>query len=90
VLHSEKAFQKCMEKPTELRPKYAANYPYLVVSTDVGVIADHNSIYNERFLDFELTFITEHISLAKPLTWPQAETAPTRTPAIEGLLPSGQ
>lgn len=43
-------------------PKYAANYPYLVVKTDAGVIADHNAIYNERFIEFLHRFFLRHIA----------------------------
>lgn len=53
---------------SELSPKYTARYPYLVVSTDAGVIAGHNAIYNERFLDFTMTFIDQHITADDP--WP--------------------
>ena len=71
---------------------YAARYPYLVVSTDAGVIADHNAIYNERFLDFTITFINQHISQDKPWTFPQADTAPTCSPNMDmdALLPAEQ
>lgn len=63
------SFKQCMSHgPTDLSPKYASHYPYLVVSTDAGVIADHNAIYNERFLDFAMTFIYQHIAQPKPWT----------------------
>lgn len=43
--------------------KYTPNYPYLVVKTDAGVIADHNAIYNERFTEFLHLFFLRHIAL---------------------------
>jgi len=87
-----KDFQKCMAKPRQSSPKYASRYPYLVVRTDAGVIADHNAIYNERYLDFAMTFIDQHISHPKPnpWAWPQGDSAPTCTPAKGSLLPSEQ
>jgi len=83
-------FQECMAKPGQPSPKYAARYPYLVVSTDAGVIADHNAIYNERFLDFGITFITEHISQAKPWGWPERASARNCVSTEDGLLPYEQ
>ncbi len=49
-------------------PMYASNYPYLVVTTDEGVIADHNAIYNERFITFAQLFFLYHIGTTSPLT----------------------
>ncbi len=83
----EETLQNCLAKPhqTELRPKYASRYPYLVVSTDAGVIADHNAIYNERFLDFTMAFIAEHIT-AQPRPWtPAADLASSCWPDNEEL-----
>ena len=51
-------------------PKYASSYPYLVVNTDKGVIADHNAIYNERFITFTQMFFIRHVAGSKPWTDP--------------------
>jgi hypothetical protein len=48
-------------------PKYAKNYPYLVVTTDARVIADHNAIYNGNFTLFAQQFFQKHIVLEQPL-----------------------
>lgn len=69
----DETFQACFAKSSQstLIPKYTNRYPYLVVSTDAGVIADHNAIYNERFTDFTMAFIARHIT-AQPHPWTPA------------------
>jgi len=42
--------------------RYAANYPYLVVTADPEIIHDHNSIYQEPFIKFLHTFFLLHIA----------------------------
>jgi hypothetical protein len=37
------------------------NYPYLVMSADEKIIKDHNDIWNERFVDFMISFIAEEV-----------------------------
>lgn len=86
----DRSFQECVAEHGQSSPRYASRYPYLVVSTDSGVIGDHNAIYNERFLDFQMTFITEHISQAEPWEWPPGASARNCPPTKGGLLPSGQ
>jgi hypothetical protein len=73
----DKTFQACQAKPQRatLSPKYTGRYPYLVVKTDAGVIADHNAIYNERFMDFTMAFTFEHIT-AEPRPWSPAAAQP--------------
>jgi hypothetical protein len=44
-------------------PRYAPNYPYLVVQTDGRIIPDHNSIYTERFVEFMHLFFLQHVAL---------------------------
>ena len=69
-------------------PKYTRNYPYLVVTTDASVIADHNAIYNGNFTLFAHQFFQKHIALERPLPpasgsvqcWPKAKVS-------GGLLP---
>ena len=48
-------------------PKYTSNYPYLVVTTEANVIADHNAIYNGKFTLFAQQFFQKHIALEQPL-----------------------
>lgn len=52
----------------ERSPEYAANYPYLVISTDAAFIPDHSTIYGERFTDFLRRFYFRH--LAEKLSFP--------------------
>lgn len=42
-------------------PEYAANYPYLVLSTTADYIPDHSTIYGERFTDFLRRFYFRHL-----------------------------
>ncbi len=42
-------------------PRYAPNFPYLVISTGKDIIKDHNSIYGENFTDFLRRFYIRHI-----------------------------
>jgi hypothetical protein len=76
-------------------PKYASNYPYLVVKTDENLIADHNAIYSERFTTFSQVFVIKHIVRPKPVPLPgdepcrrDEEAYPQRTKG--GLLPDEQ
>ncbi len=65
-------------------PKYASNYPYLVVTTNADVIADHNAIYNGKFTLFAQQFVQKHITLEEDLPaapnpvrcWPENEPVP--------------
>jgi hypothetical protein len=50
------------EMVLERSPEYAANYPYLVISTDADYIPDHSSIYGERFTDFLRRFYFRHVA----------------------------
>lgn len=50
------------EMVLERSPDYAANYPYLVVSTTADFIPDHNSIFGERFTAFLRRFFYTHIA----------------------------
>ena len=50
--------------------EYAAGYPYLVVTTDAGVIADHNAIYNDHFINFAQLFFLNHIASPRPALLP--------------------
>lgn len=43
-------------------PRYAPNFPYLVISTGKDIIKDHNSIYSEHFTDFLRRFYIRHIN----------------------------
>lgn len=45
----------------ERSPEYAANYPYLVLSTTADYIPDHSTIYGERFTDFLRRFYFRHL-----------------------------
>jgi hypothetical protein len=45
--------------------KYAANYPYLVVTAAPEIIPDHNSIYTEPFIRFLHSFFIQHIALRR-------------------------
>ncbi|HYN22096.1 MAG TPA: hypothetical protein VE078_14140, partial [Thermoanaerobaculia bacterium] len=49
-------------------PDYAANYPYLVISTNADFVPSHSSIYGERFTDFLRRFYFRH--LVKQLNFP--------------------
>ena len=51
-------------------PRYASNYPYLVVTTEANIIADHNAIYNGNFTLFAQQFFQKHITLQQPLPLP--------------------
>jgi hypothetical protein len=42
-------------------PDYAANYPYLVISTNADFIPSHSAIYGERFTDFLRRFYFRHL-----------------------------
>jgi hypothetical protein len=46
---------------------YDPRHPLLVVKTDKEIIADHNSIYSERFINFAQLFYIRHILHGKPL-----------------------
>jgi hypothetical protein len=67
-------------RPAAAGSRYATNYPYLVVTTDAEVIADHNAIYSEKFTTFTQQFLLKHIVLKQPLParpdsvacWPDA------------------
>jgi hypothetical protein len=50
-------------------PDYAANYPYLVISTDANFIPSHSAIYGERFTDFLRRFYLRH--LAAQINFPE-------------------
>ncbi|MGB5473423.1 MAG: hypothetical protein WBQ78_08090 [Gammaproteobacteria bacterium] len=70
-------------------PKYASNYPYLVVTTDADVIADHNAIYNGNFTLFAQQFFQKHIALEQPLPLPTDPLACWREQsAASGLVPA--
>ena len=66
---------------------YVASYPYLVVRTDGGVIADHNAIYSDRFITFAQTFFLYHIVGSEP--WEKESGLPCfSTPCtMGGLVP---
>ena len=42
-------------------PEYAANYPYLVISTNADFVPSHSAIYGERFTDFLRRFYFRHL-----------------------------
>jgi hypothetical protein len=70
-------------------PNYASNYPYLVVTTDADVIADHNAIYNGNFTLFTQQFFQQHIALQQPLPLPTDPVACWREQsAAGGLVPA--
>jgi len=46
--------------------KYSANYPYLVITTDAEIIASHNAIYSEPFVEFLHKFFLVHIANGRP------------------------
>lgn len=50
-------------------PDYAANYPYLVISTNADFIPSHSAIYGERFTDFLRRFYFRH--LVERLNFPE-------------------
>ena len=50
-------------------PDYAANYPYLVISTNADFIPSHSAIYGERFTDFLRRFYLRH--LAAQINFPE-------------------
>jgi hypothetical protein len=50
-------------------PDYAANYPYLVISTNADFVPSHSSIYGERFTDFLRRFYFRH--LVERLNFPE-------------------
>jgi hypothetical protein len=45
---------------------YSANYPYLVIKADEGIIKDHNTIYSEPFVRFLHSFFLIHIAYGRP------------------------
>jgi hypothetical protein len=45
--------------------KYSANYPYLVIKADPKIIADHNSIYSEPFVEFLHKFFLVHVAAGR-------------------------
>ena len=89
VLMGKETYDNGLSLKPVSSPKYASNYPYLVVTTDADVIADHNAIYNENFTLFVHQFFKKHIQdkKTKPLPadsvacWPE-EKVPG------GLLPT--
>jgi len=46
--------------------KYSANYPYLVITADPRIIADHNAIYSEPFVEFLHKFFLVHVANKRP------------------------
>ena len=42
--------------------RYSANYPYLVIKADPRIIANHNAIYSEPFVEFLHKFFPVHIA----------------------------
>lgn len=50
-------------------PDYAANYPYLVISTNADFVPSHSAIYGERFTDFLRRFYFRH--LVERLNFPE-------------------
>ena len=42
-------------------PDYAANYPYMVISTNADFVPSHSAIYGERFTDFLRRFYFRHL-----------------------------
>lgn len=79
VFNKQRYGEEVMLVPTALdsalSPRYTGHYPYLVVSTDVGVIEDHNAIYNKPFMDFTMAFITQHVT-DDPVPWtPKSDKA---------------
>lgn len=50
-------------------PEYAANYPYLVISTNADFVPSHSAIYGERFTDFLRRFYFRH--LVERLNFPE-------------------
>ncbi len=68
-------------------PRYATSYPYLVVKANEGVIADHNAIYNKRFINFAQLFFFRHIVGSAPLPGDSSQACwPPRT--ADGPLPT--
>lgn len=53
---------KDQEMVLERTPDYAANYPYLVVSTDANFIPSHSAIFGESFTDFLRRFYLRHLA----------------------------
>ena len=50
-------------------PDYAANHPYLVISTNADFVPSHSAIYGERFTDFLRRFYFRH--LVERLNFPE-------------------
>ena len=46
--------------------KYSANYPYVVIKADPKIIADHNAIYSEPFVEFLHKFFLLHVANSRP------------------------
>lgn len=71
------------------RPKYAADYPYLVVSTTAAVIPDHNAIYDTKFITFAQQFLLKHITFEEPLPLPSNPVSCwSKEKASDRLVPS--
>ena len=69
-------------------PRYAGNYPYLVVTTEANMIADHNAIYNGNFTLFVQQFFQRHITLQEPLPLPaDPQNCWLEESAAGGLVP---
>ena len=92
ALEKKDTYGKGISLTSVASPKYASNYPYLVVNTDAGMMADHNAIYNDRFVLFAQRFFLEHIRLKKPMSLPGESGNCTPIPnCIEGgLVPCQQ
>jgi len=66
--------------------KYSANYPYLVITADPKIIADHNAIYNEPFIEFLHKFFLLHVANSRPF---EADVCHRNAPGCQagGALP---